>query len=97
MTTIPAMTDPLGKHWEQPDRSEIVIDERYAVMTVESFSKLKKYNHSDPTGIYAGKMWAKELVDGCFILKFVTDLNLPTNQNGWRFFDIHSREILLLQ
>ena len=51
------MTDPLGKHWSQPPRENIEIDETHALMSVETFGALKEYSHSIPTGVYPGKMW----------------------------------------
>lgn len=54
---IPPMTHPYGKHWDQPDLSEIVIGVRHAAMTKKTFEKLRDYSHSRPTGVYEGKMW----------------------------------------
>jgi len=57
MDKIPAITNPLGKYWEQPEISDIEIDDTHALMNHESFKKLKDYSRSQPTGAYAGKMW----------------------------------------
>jgi hypothetical protein len=54
------MTDPLGKHWEQPSREEILVDDYHAVMTKKSFDQLKDYSQSQPTGVYEGKMWRRQ-------------------------------------
>lgn len=54
---IPPMTDPMGQYWDQPSRFEIEIDETHAMMTRETFDKLRNYSHSQPTGVYPGKMW----------------------------------------
>ena len=54
---IPPITDPLGKHWEQPDRARILIDDTHAVMSQDDFEKLLDYTASQPTGTYVGKMW----------------------------------------
>jgi hypothetical protein len=55
--TIPPITDPLGRHWEQPDPSQISIDETHALMEMKDFDKLHDYSISRPTAIYVGKMW----------------------------------------
>lgn len=59
MTTneIPHMDDPMGKHWEQPHRSRILIDDKHALMTEVDFNKLHDYSTSTPSGVYPGKMW----------------------------------------
>ena len=63
--TIPEMTDPLGKAWSQPERSEILIDDTHALMSRATLLKLANYSHSNPTGCYPGKMWKRErLVEG---------------------------------
>jgi hypothetical protein len=56
---IPLMTDPLGKYWDQPARSEIELDDTHALMTIGTFRKLKCYSGSRPTGCYPGKMWKR--------------------------------------
>ena len=57
LNVIPEITDPLGKYWEQPKISDIVLDDKYALMTKTSFNKLPNYSMSQPTGVYGGKMW----------------------------------------
>lgn len=54
---IPPITDPMGKYWEQPDSSKILIDDTHAVMDAATFLKLHDYSYSQPTGVYPGKMW----------------------------------------
>lgn len=61
--TIPPMTEPLGRHWQQPDPDAILVDEHHAVMTRESFEQLLEYTGTIPTGAYAGKMWRRHQVD----------------------------------
>ena len=56
---IPEMTDPLGKHWPQPKRSKILIDDTHALMDKETFDQLLEYSSSLPSGVYEGKMWKK--------------------------------------
>jgi hypothetical protein len=57
---IPPMTHPLSSAWPQPKRSEILIDDTHAVMTQQTFDKLLNYVHSQPTGVYEGKMFRKD-------------------------------------
>lgn len=54
---IPPMTDPMGKHWDQPAREEILIDDTHALMSGSTFAALHEYSCSVPTGCYPGKMW----------------------------------------
>lgn len=57
---IPPMTDPLGRHWSQPSRHEILDvndDSDSVTMSRTAFLQLKDYSHSIPTGVYIGKMW----------------------------------------
>lgn len=56
---IPDITDPLGKYWQQPLTKEILLTEKYAIMTPESRRLLKKYDESFPTGVYVGKMFER--------------------------------------
>ena len=56
---IPPITDPMGRFWDQPDRGEILVDDRHAVMTRATFDALADYSSSVPTGVYAGKMWRR--------------------------------------
>lgn len=51
------MTHPLSKYWEQPPRKNILVDDTHAVMTHQTFSELKNYSLTQPTGAYEGKMW----------------------------------------
>lgn len=62
--TIPPITDPLGAHWDQPDRASILIDATHALMTVATFKALHEYSCSNPSGVYEGKMWRRH--DGVF-------------------------------
>jgi hypothetical protein len=56
---IPEMTDPLGRHWSQPDRQYIFIRDGKANMCMQDFSKLSQYDTTFPTGVYPGKMWKR--------------------------------------
>lgn len=56
---IPPMTNPLGKYWDQPNPSEIIIDNvnSVAIMSTKTFNALSNYSTSNPSGAYEGKMW----------------------------------------
>lgn len=56
---IPPMTDPLGKHWRQPNRLDIEITATHALMSKAAFDQIADYTNSQPTGVYPGKMWKK--------------------------------------
>lgn len=55
--TIPPMTHPLSKAWDQPSLDKIKIDDEYATMDNKTFKELKDYSCSQPSGVYEGKMW----------------------------------------
>ena len=55
------MTNPMGKHWTQPDPLKIQIDDTHALMDLKSFHQLLEYSHTTPTGVYAGKMWKRRV------------------------------------
>lgn len=59
--TIPRMLAPLGKHWEQPEKKNILIDNTHAIMCNKDFKLLPEYSTSIPTGVYEGKMWKKKV------------------------------------
>jgi hypothetical protein len=70
---IPPMTHPLSVHWNQPDRSEIEIDDTHALMSQITFNALPDYTASQPTGVYEGKMWrAYYKLDGWLLHWWVT-------------------------
>lgn len=54
---VPPITDPLGKHWQQPKRENILVDNTHALMSKADFEKLLDYSLSQPSGVYEGKMW----------------------------------------
>jgi hypothetical protein len=73
---IPPMTHPMGRNWQQPDRSCIVIDGKHALMDQTAFDKLLEYNTSVPSGVYEGKMWRSQ--------RWVWEPNDPVAINrGW--------------
>ena len=55
--TIPEMTDKLSSYWKQPAVSDILLTAETATMSKATFDKLANYEHTIPTGVYAGKMW----------------------------------------
>lgn len=66
---IPTITNPLGAHWRQPDRTHIIVDNTHALMTRRTFDSLAEYSASKPTGVYPGKMWKR--FDGSFDREFL--------------------------
>jgi hypothetical protein len=72
---IPPITDPMGKHWKQPERRRIEIDDRYALMTRADFDLLPEYSATFPTGVYPGKMWKRH--DGAH------DPRCPVKDRRW--------------
>lgn len=57
MNTIPPITDPVGKYWEQPNPAGILVDDTHALMDAKAFEALHEYSCSQPSGVYPGKMW----------------------------------------
>jgi hypothetical protein len=64
LEAIPTITHPLGRSWTQPSRRGILIDDKYAVISLRDFEALKEYSCSQPSGVYEGKMWKRH--DGAF-------------------------------
>ena len=56
---IPPITDPMGKNWNQPPTSAILIDDINAVMDQVTFNWLANYSATMPSGVYPGKMWKR--------------------------------------
>lgn len=63
VAVVPAITDPLGSHWRQPNREWITFTghgkERRAHMSEAAFKMLASYDTSYPSGVYEGKMWKR--------------------------------------
>lgn len=90
-TRIPPMTDPLGKHWQQPSADSILIDDSHAIMDSKAFDALADYSSSVPSGVYPGKMWKAISSDGRKFLRWygiADDLRLCT---------CNQREILMVE
>jgi hypothetical protein len=73
--TIPPITHPLGKSWQQPSPQDILIDDTHALMSQETFKALAEYSCSTPTGVYEGKMWKRR--DGAFDKEFLAGGGKP--------------------
>lgn len=58
---LPRMTDPLGRHWRQPNglRDRVKIYETHATIQERDWRRLPQYESSVPTGAYAGKAWRR--------------------------------------
>ncbi|MBG5923696.1 hypothetical protein [Providencia rettgeri] len=67
---IPPMTNPLGKHWVQPNHENILIDDTHVIMSRKDFNSLSEYSNSIPSGVYAGKMWKAIVQDGRAFLRW---------------------------
>lgn len=59
-TFIPPITDPMGKHWRQPDTENFVIDDTHVSMTQRDFDMLPEYSTTNPSGVYVGKCWKSQ-------------------------------------
>lgn len=57
---IPPITDPLGKHWRQPNPENFAIDCTHALMTEADFQMLPEYSTTVPSAVYSGKCWKSE-------------------------------------
>lgn len=62
LSPIPPMTSELGKFWKQPNRREIEIDDKYALLSQAAFNELADYTSSQPSGVYPGKMWRQRFI-----------------------------------
>ncbi len=91
---IPAMTHPLSSAWfEQPNPENVLTDDTYALMSKSDFSLLHEYSTSDPSGVYAGKMWKLQLLGwGRWYLRWYSDAE---GKPG--FCDVNTREILVTE
>lgn len=89
MLVIPAITDPLGAHWQQPSPDDIAIDDTHALMTERTLNHLLDYSRSLPSGTYTGKMWRRSTGDGGWWLCWYGALV------GKDEIEIHRREVLL--
>jgi len=86
---IPPITHPLGKGWDQPDTEKIHLSDYSASMKQKECDALKEYSTSNPTGVYAGKMWKRRVDDG-FILCWWSD----SEKEGFCIFN--SRKLIII-
>ena len=87
---IPDMIHPLGKHWQQPNRDNILIDDTYALMNNRSLGELYEYSMSIPTGVYEGKMWKARSKNRWFLRWYGVE-----NEEG--LLPILIREIIIVE
>ncbi len=57
--SIPPMTHPLGRYWDQPPRDRVLVDDQHALLSPQDFQELGEYSTSLPSGVYPGKMWKR--------------------------------------
>ncbi len=61
LNAIPAMTDPLGAHWDQPkDIRSAPMDDKHVILTPAQIRQLSNYDRSMPSGVYSGKCWLRK-------------------------------------
>jgi hypothetical protein len=61
LNDIPAMTDPLGRHWDMPpNMREVVMDDTHVWLTKAQVRALPEYSSSYPSGTYDGKCWMRD-------------------------------------
>ena len=90
MNMIPAMTDPLGKHWDQPkDIREAEMDDTHVILTPEQIKGLCNYDASLPSGTYSGKCWLRTNGDMTWLVWYGDVVGEDIL--------IHRREVLVLQ
>lgn len=69
---IPEITHELGKHWEQPHRDMMMINDTEVYMRLGTFESLKDYSRSQPSGVYEGKMWKSQVyIDNDTVLTWI--------------------------
>jgi len=69
---IPKITHPLGKAWEQAENVKILFNTAW--VTQVDFDNLLTYQHSQPSGVYEGKMWKRKEDDRWILCWYV---NIP--------------------
>jgi hypothetical protein len=87
---IPPITDQLGKHWKQPDRYSVLIDDDVAMMSQASFDQLIEYSTSIPSGVYDVKIWKRRVTRSKWLLCWYGPAPNP-NQCS-----INTREIVIV-
>ena len=92
--TIPLITHPFGRAWQQPPKYLILVDDTHAVMSRLDFEILMDYTRSQPSALYNGKMWKiqRKFEDGVkWFLCYCHNENNNTSE-----IEIAYREILII-
>ncbi|QFY42947.1 hypothetical protein F6R98_10260 [Candidatus Methylospira mobilis] len=76
INTIPKITDPMGKCWDQPSLQNIIIDDTHALMSNDDLNRLSEYSSSIPSGVYPGKMWRAKWRD-TWLLRWYGESDVP--------------------
>jgi hypothetical protein len=84
MDTIPPITDSLGSHWNQPKTNRILLDDKNALMDLETFKQLAEYSLSNPSGVYVGKMWKRHCNGQWWLCWYGESLNPGFCSNNYR-------------
>lgn len=96
---IPDMDDPMGQHWDQPSRDKILVDDKVALMEQSAFDALHDYSHSQPTGVYPGKMWRAQYGTGPnkkWFLCWFGHSSKGHSSKGEKFCSNNYREIVII-
>ncbi len=65
LNSIPPMTDPLSRYWDQPfDIRQALMDDTHVLLSSAQVAQLKNYSSSYPSGTYDGKCWKREQTNG---------------------------------
>lgn len=92
---IPAMTDPLGRHWQQPiDIRTAPMDDTHVLLYPSQFDGLVEYSTSIPSGVYPGKCWRTQLRDGSWIMRWYGEHPDPAQRD--KLCTNNHRAILLM-
>lgn len=60
---IPPITDPMGRHWRQPDMLDVTFDDTHVLLTQAQFDGLAEYSTTYPSGVYPGKCWKAQIAE----------------------------------
>jgi len=77
---IPAPDPEWLSLWKQPDRSRILLDDRYAILSQEDADSLCQYSDSVPSGEWTGKMWRTTTPTGDYLRWY-----LVSGESCWTF------------
>lgn len=91
-TTIPPITNPLGKYWKQPKVENIKFAFGCAWVSKNDYDLLPEYSTSNPTGAYEGKMWKRISGKQAYLCFFVNDPADPENYLLTKVFKLMTNE-----